>query len=58
MKPSEVYTRAAEFIDGNVHVMPSDEEHYENENCWCNPTLQEDFTEDGGKKVFVHNRRQ
>lgn len=44
--------------DGNVHVMPTDAEHEESKDCWCSPTLQEDYTAQGGKKVYLHREMQ
>lgn len=40
--------------DGNVHTMQKAVPHIESEFCWCQPILQDDFTDQGGKKHFVH----
>lgn len=45
-------------IDGNVHVMPMDKEHYENAECWCCPELIDDFTSIGGVMVYLHREIQ
>ena len=30
-------------------------EHVESSNCWCDPILKNDFSEQGGAKHYVHN---
>lgn len=46
-------------VDGHVHVMPKDgPEHFENKDCWCEPELIEDFTDQGGKKCYLHKELQ
>ncbi len=45
-------------VDGNVHIMPLDKQHYENSECWCNPEIIDDFTSNGGKKVYLHREIQ
>lgn len=45
--------------DGNIHTIPSGgKKHYESSKCWCHPKLNDDFTNEGGKKHFVHNEFQ
>ena len=29
-------------------------EHEESENCWCNPELIGDYTDEGGTKHYLH----
>ena len=58
MKISEVIHERVINPDGNVHTMPDDGKHAENKNCWCHPELRDDFTSEGGKKHYVHNRAQ
>lgn len=56
-----VFEKAGEEMtpDGNVHVIPTHgPEHIESEKCWCEPTLDSDFTDEGGKKVFLHKEIQ
>lgn len=46
-------------IDGNVHVMPTHgPEHIESKDCWCEPELIEDETENGGVKCYLHKELQ
>jgi hypothetical protein len=48
-------------VDGNVHVIPVGEnqpEHQENKFCWCEPELAEDYTTEGGKKMYLHKEIQ
>lgn len=45
--------------DGHVHVVPRQgRQHVEDSRCWCEPELREDYTADGGKKLFVHREPQ
>lgn len=45
--------------DGNVHVIPLDgTEHEESGDCWCDPELTEDYTEEDGKKLYTHRQTQ
>ncbi len=45
--------------DGNVHVMPTHgPEHVESKDCWCEPVLTEDYTPDGGTKLYTHREIQ
>jgi len=45
--------------DGNVHTMPTyGPEHIESKDCWCEPELVEDFTNEGGVKVYLHKELQ
>lgn len=45
--------------DGNVHVTPTNgPKHVESKDCWCEPELLEDYTEDGGKKLYLHKEPQ
>ena len=35
------------------HVMPNDEMHYNNCDCWCKPTLE--YSEDGlYNEIWIH----
>lgn len=49
-------------IDTNnrdVHVMPcfkGEPEHASSPDCWCEPELKEDYTDQGGSKLYVHRR--
>lgn len=47
-------------FDGNIHITPLDgyREHEESKDCWCEPTLEADHTDEGGKKVYVHRELQ
>lgn len=46
-------------IDGNVHVMPTHgPEHIESKDCWCEPELIGDETENGGVKCYLHKELQ
>lgn len=45
--------------DGNIHVMPSGEDHQESENCWCTPRWDSENKLEyqsglAAHKVFVH----
>lgn len=45
--------------DGNIHTMPTNGfPHIEHKDCWCQPTLAEDFTTQGGKKLYIHKEIQ
>lgn len=45
--------------DGHVHVMPrAGRKHVEDGRCWCEPELSEDYTDQGGRKMFVHRETQ
>ncbi len=45
--------------DGHVHVMPmGGPEHKESKDCWCEPELRYDFTDNGGHQVWVHKEIQ
>lgn len=50
--------------DGNIHVIPREGiAHYENENCFCRPTWDEQNKKDyqsgeAKTKVFVHKTKQ
>ena len=45
--------------DGNVHVMPTHgPEHIESKDCWCEPEIIEDETENGGVKCYLHKELQ
>ena len=45
--------------DGNVHVIPTGgPEHIEHSTCWCEPELAEDYTSQGGSKLYVHREIQ
>ncbi len=41
--------------DGNVHTMPTaGPEHIESKDCWCEPDLVADYSNDGGVKCYLH----
>ena len=45
--------------DGNVHTMPVDgHEHIESPDCWCEPEMIADYTEQGGVKCYLHKEVQ
>lgn len=45
--------------DGNVHTMPTDgPAHEESKDCWCEPELRDDFTDQGGVKHYLHKEIQ
>lgn len=45
--------------DGNVHTMPTHgPKHLESQECWCDPELMGDFTNEGGVKHFLHKEIQ
>lgn len=45
--------------DGNVHTIPLDgTDHVEAASCWCQPTLADDFTDEGGRKHYLHREKQ
>lgn len=46
--------------DGNVHAMKVDIGvlHEESKDCWCEPELIEDATENGGVKCYLHKETQ
>jgi hypothetical protein len=45
--------------DGNVHTMPMQgPEHIESKDCWCQPELKADFTDEGGRKMYLHREIQ
>lgn len=45
--------------DGDVHTMPTHgPKHEESKDCWCNPELAGDYTDDGGVKHYVHKELQ
>lgn len=45
--------------DGNIHVMPDyGPKHFESKDCWCEPELIEDASENGGTKCFLHKELQ
>jgi hypothetical protein len=53
MKPTEA--------DGNVHVVPvggPNPEHIESKDCWCGPELTEDYTSQGGTRLYTHKEIQ
>lgn len=46
-------------VDGNVHTMPtSGPPHEESEDCWCEPEMIGDYSEQGGAKHFLHKEIQ
>lgn len=59
--PEDIYNNASNANDGNVHVVPVGGQnpwHAESKDCWCEPDLEHDFTDDGGVKVYVHREIQ
>lgn len=43
--------------DEHVHCIPTGEgqpEHRSHANCWCEPELVEDYTDENGLKLYVH----
>jgi hypothetical protein len=45
--------------DGNVHTMPTNgPEHIESKDCWCEPVLDADYTDQCGVKHYVHKELQ
>lgn len=43
--------------DGMIHVMPTDAEHVESKECWCEPTL--DYIDpETGNEVWLHKELQ
>ena len=45
--------------DGHVHTIPIDgPEHSESKECWCEPILMDDYTEQGGCKHYLHKEQQ
>lgn len=45
--------------DGNVHTMPTDgPAHIESKDCWCEPELIEDYTDQSGVKLYLHKEIQ
>jgi hypothetical protein len=57
---SDIFAATYEPVpDGHVHTVPTGEpEHYESKDCWCEPELVEDFTETGGRKLYLHKEAQ
>lgn len=52
-------TLTSNQCDGNVHVVPLDgPEHIESKECWCEPELLEDYTHQGGLKLYTHKEIQ
>lgn len=44
----------------DIHVLPifeGEPVHDEKPDCWCEPSL-EDYTPEGGSRLFIHNRPQ
>jgi hypothetical protein len=51
----------ATLADGNVHCIPfggKNPEHVESKDCWCEPTLEGDYTAEGGVKFYMHREVQ
>ena len=45
--------------DGNVHCMPkSGPEHTESVDCWCEPEVIQDSSNEGGCKAYLHKEVQ
>lgn len=44
--------------DENIHVIPKDKQHLCSEECWCQPILLEDYTGEGGSKLYNHRDLQ
>lgn len=47
--------------DDDVHVHPvgnGQPEHTMSAKCWCEPELLEDYTAEGGSKVYLHKEIQ
>lgn len=45
--------------DGNVHCVPkTGPEHLERDDCWCDPELIQDSTNEGGCKAYLHREIQ
>ncbi len=45
--------------DGNVHTMPvAGPPHVESADCWCEPELVADYSEEGGVKCYLHKEIQ
>lgn len=41
------------YADGNIHTVPTDNQHYESKECWCNPLLSYK-DEATGKEHYIH----
>jgi len=44
--------------DSDIHCMPNDGTHECSEKCWCCPELNADYTDEGGKRLWVHRELQ
>lgn len=45
--------------DGNVHTMPTyGPAHQESKDCWCEPELVGDYTNEKGVKHYLHKEIQ
>lgn len=45
--------------DGNVHTIPTHgPKHEESKDCWCEPELIGDYTNEGGVKHYMHKEIQ
>lgn len=42
----------------DVHCMPDNGMHECSKNCWCEPELNADYTDEGGRKLWVHRELQ
>lgn len=43
----------------DVHVVPEfkgERVHKSTPECWCDPELREDYTDQGGGRLWVHRR--
>jgi hypothetical protein len=42
----------------DVHCMPVDGSHECSKSCWCEPELNADYLDEGGRRLWVHRELQ
>lgn len=44
--------------NNDIHTMPDDNKHECSKDCWCEPELIGDYTDQGGVKHYLHKELQ